>query len=56
MHRVMSEFAHHTLHSGYKHGPLVTNRRQAIAIGLSEVRHHMGMADRRETRQQQRIW
>jgi hypothetical protein len=33
----MHEFKHGTLHSGSKHGPKVTNRKQAIAIGLSEA-------------------
>jgi len=33
----MHEFAHGNLHSGSKHGPKVTNRKQAIAIGLSEA-------------------
>lgn len=34
---VMSEFKHGTLHSGKSKAP-VTNRKQAIAIGLSEAR------------------
>lgn len=34
----MDEFKHGTLHSGSPAGPLVTNRQQAIAIGLSEAR------------------
>jgi hypothetical protein len=38
MHTEMSEFKHGALHSGSKHGPKVTNRKQAIAIGLSEAR------------------
>ena len=33
----MHEFKHGNLHSGSKHGPKVTNRKQAIAIGLSEA-------------------
>ena len=33
---VMHEFKHGELHSGSKHGPKVTNRKQAIAIALSE--------------------
>lgn len=37
-HKVMSEFKHGTLHSGSKRGPRVTNRKQAIAIALSEQR------------------
>jgi hypothetical protein len=36
--RVMHEFKHGGLHSGSKSGPPVTNRQQAIAIGLSEAR------------------
>ena len=35
--KVMSEFAHKELHSGSKQGPLVTNPKQAIAIGMSEA-------------------
>ena len=38
MHGVMHEFKHRELHSGSKNGPVVTNRKQAIAIGLSEQR------------------
>lgn len=34
----MEEFKAGTLHSGSKKGPKVTNRKQAIAIGLSEER------------------
>lgn len=33
---VMHEFKSGALHSGSKKGPLVTNRKQAIAIALSE--------------------
>lgn len=32
----MEEFETGTLHSGSKSGPVVTNRRQAVAIGMSE--------------------
>ena len=39
IHKVMREFKDHTLHSGSKKGPLVTSRKQAIAIALSEKRH-----------------
>lgn len=35
---VMNEFKHKQLHSGSKTGPVVTSRKQAIAIGLSEQR------------------
>lgn len=36
--KTMEEYGSGTLHSGSKSGPLVTNRKQAIAIGLSEQR------------------
>lgn len=36
--KVMKEFSAGKLHSGSKKGPEVTNRKQAIAIGLSEAR------------------
>ena len=39
IHTVMKEFSHHKLHSGSKHGPLVTNQKQAIAIAISEAKH-----------------
>lgn len=38
MKNTMHEFKAGTLHSGSKHGPKVTSRKQAIAIGLSEER------------------
>lgn len=38
IHKVMDEFKHGKLHSGSKKGPEVTNRKQAIAIALSEAR------------------
>lgn len=38
VHGVMSEFKRGELHSGSKSGPVVKNRRQAIAIALSEQR------------------
>jgi hypothetical protein len=37
MHEVMGEFKRGALHSGSKTGPTVTNRKQAIAIGLSQT-------------------
>lgn len=37
VHKVMSEYKHGTLHSGSKHGPKVKNRKQAIAIAMSEA-------------------
>ena len=36
--KVMKEFEHGELHSGSKKGPVVTNPKQAVAIGLSEAR------------------
>ena len=36
--KTMEEYKAGALHSGSKKGPLVTSRRQAIAIGLSEAR------------------
>lgn len=35
--KVMHEYKTHTLHSGSKKGPVVTNVKQAIAIALSEA-------------------
>lgn len=35
--KVMHEYKEGTLHSGSKHGPVVTSRKQAIAIALSEA-------------------
>jgi hypothetical protein len=36
--KVMHEFKEHELHSGSKKGPKVKNKRQALAIALSEAR------------------
>lgn len=36
MHQVMGEFKRGQLHSGSKHGPVVKNRSQAIAIGMRQ--------------------
>lgn len=36
--KVMHEFKHGELHSGSKNGPKVTNRKQAVAIAMSEKR------------------
>lgn len=36
--RVMHEFKEGDLHSGSKHGPKVTSKKQAIAIAMSEGR------------------
>jgi hypothetical protein len=38
IHKVMTEFKEGVLHSGSKRGPKVKNRKQAIAIALSEQR------------------
>ncbi len=38
MKNTMEEFKRGLLRSGSKKGPVVTNRKQAIAIGLSEKR------------------
>lgn len=35
--KVLGEFKRGTLHSGSKHGPVVTSRDQAIAIAMSEA-------------------
>ena len=35
--KVMREFKTGTLHSGSKKGPVVKNRKQAVAIALSEA-------------------
>lgn len=39
--KVMHEYKHGLLHSGSKKGPKVTNRKQAIAIALSEKRKQL---------------
>lgn len=36
--KVMKEFKEGTLHSGSKKGPVVKNKKQAIAIALSEAK------------------
>lgn len=38
MKKVMSEYKKGELHSGSKKGPVVSNPKQAVAIGLSEAR------------------
>lgn len=40
--KVMGEYGSGALHSGSKRGPVVTNRKQAIAIALSEQRKANG--------------
>jgi Family of unknown function (DUF6496) len=42
MQNTMEEFKKGLLRSGSKKGPVVTNRKQAIAIGLSEKRKAAG--------------
>ena len=37
MKKVMHEFKGGTLHSGSKTGPVVTSRKQAVRIGMSEA-------------------
>ncbi len=36
--KVMKEYSSGELHSGSKSGPVVTNPKQAVAIGYSEAR------------------
>jgi len=36
--KVMEKYKEGALHSGSKKGPVVTNPKQAVAIGLSEAR------------------
>jgi len=36
--KVMHEYGKGALHSGSKHGPVVTNPKQAVAIAFSEAR------------------
>lgn len=40
--KTMHEFKHGELHSGSKSGPKVTDRKQAIAIALSQARKATG--------------
>lgn len=40
--QVMSKFKHGTLHSGSKKGPAVKNKKQAIAIMMSEKKKAAG--------------
>lgn len=42
--KVMHEYKEGELHSGSKKGPEVKNRKQAVAIALSEARKHHGKA------------
>jgi hypothetical protein len=37
MEKTLHEFKHGALHSGSKKGPKVTNRKQAIAIAISQA-------------------
>jgi hypothetical protein len=51
VHTEMKKFGQGNLHSGSKHGPVVTNPKQAIAISLSEskqskpAKHGYGRSD-----------
>lgn len=47
VHKVMHEFKVGALHSGSKKGPVVKNRKQAIAIALSEQRKAGGGGGKR---------
>lgn len=38
MKKTMEEYKEGKLHSGSKKGPKVTNRKQAVAIGMSEMK------------------
>jgi Family of unknown function (DUF6496) len=38
--KVMHEFKHGELHAGSKTGPMVKNRKQAIAIAMNEARKY----------------
>lgn len=40
--KTMGEYGRGTLHSGSKQGPKVTNRKQAVAIALSQARRKRG--------------
>lgn len=41
MGKVMGEYKTGMLHSGSKSGPVVTSRKQAVAIGMSEAKMPM---------------
>jgi hypothetical protein len=49
MEKVMHEFKAGQLHSGSKKGPVVTDRAQAIAIGISEERSSKKKHSRKKT-------
>lgn len=42
----MKEFAKGRLHSGSKHGPVVTNAKQAIAIALNSSKRQTNATER----------
>lgn len=53
---VFDKFKRGALHSGSKHGPVVKNRKQAIAIYLSEKQNEdeTGSADRKRPKRTKR--
>jgi hypothetical protein len=44
VHKTMHEFKEGELKSGSKHGPVVTDRAQAVAISLAQARKAKGLA------------
>ena len=48
--KVMHEFKTGTLHTGSKKGPVVTSRKQAIAIALSEAKAASKKAPKKRSR------
>ncbi len=47
--KVMKEYKEGKLHSGSKSGPQVKNRKQAVAIALSEARKHGATIPKKKT-------
>lgn len=52
--KVMHEFKEHELHSGSKHGALVKNPKQAVAIAFSEDRKADGTAKKKKKKKLKR--
>lgn len=48
--RVMGEWKDKELHSGSKKGPIVTNKKQAIAIALSEAKRAVRKKRKRKSK------